>query len=373
MRFVKIFLLILLMTILLPVQLPAAVAEQNVLRNDGLVEEVDLAAILVDGKEAAPENRPFLLSCGRAVITLQALQNLIPCQSEQATNGPVVILWEQLRIELFPGQTRMLVNAAPRELALAPITAADGSILLPLRDLAEAMGYLVIFNAQSQTIELYSQGNEPPPQQPQPVKVDYTALPVWGSIFSSPGLTDLWPEEDILAGYFTRLVNSPEGRTNNIKLSAAKINGKMLQPDEIFSFNQTVGPRTAANGYQNAKIFSGKKVITGIGGGICQTSSTLYNAALEAGLPILERWPHSLPVAYAPPNRDATVSWGGADFKFRNASGSPLKILCQVESGYVFAAFAKVPLPAAPAPVPEAAAPVMQSRFFKVSESHQTV
>lgn len=369
-RYLKIVLLIFIISIFIPGELTAAAEVNSRQDNHCGLQIADTVSLLVDDREAAPENRPFLLSCGRTVITLQALQNLFPCQSERGPEGELVILWEQTRIQLFPGQNRMLVNTDPQELVLAPIAMPDGNFLLPLRNLAEVMGYQIFFDSPSQTVRLYSPGFEPlpPASAPQPVQFDYSTLPVWGALASVPALTALWPEEDIVAGYFTKLVNSPAGRTNNILLSAAKISGNILQADDIFSFNETVGPRTAQNGYQNAKIFVGQKVVTGIGGGICQTSSTLYNAALETGLQVLERWPHSLPVFYAPANRDATVSWGGADFRFRNTSGSPLKILCKVEDGYVFAAFARVWIPSGPDPAPGPAGLVIQTRFFQVSE-----
>jgi len=301
--------------------------------------------LLIDGLESNPENMPLLLTCGRTVISLQSLQNIIPFQSELGQEGELVLIWEQSRIQLYPGKNEMLVDSIPRSLDIAPLKTVDGSWLLPLRAVGEALGYKIIYDASKPVIHLCSPGYKPLPLTeilpPQPAHIDYNALPTWGSVLSVPGLTDVWPGETIIAGYFTRLVNSPSGRTNNIILSSAKISGKILPAGEIFSFNQTVGPRTVQNGYQNAKIFAGKKVVNGIGGGICQTSSTIYNAALEAGLQIVERYPHSLKVVYAPPHRDATVSWGGADMKFRNTSGFPLKLLCKVENGYVMAVLAK--------------------------------
>jgi vancomycin resistance protein YoaR len=110
----------------------------------------------------------------------------------------------------------------------------------------------------------------------------------------------------------------------------------------VFSFNYTVGPRTAAGGYQTAGIIVGKRLVSGIGGGICQTSSTLYNTVLESGLPVLERHTHSLRVGYVPANRDATVSWGTADMKFRNDKPYSIKILAQVYGNYVICALAAV-------------------------------
>lgn len=317
----------------------------NIINNDPEEQILMQVPLLVDGIETKPEDMPLLLASGRTVISLQSLQNIIPCQSELGQDGELVVIWEQSRIQLYPDKNQMLVNSIPYNLAIAPRKTIDGSYLLPLRAMGEVLGYKIIYDTRSQTIHLNSPGYQPPSLTEilpvQPVQIDYKTLPTWGSVSSIPGLADLWPNETIVAGYFTRLVNSPSGRTNNIILSAAKINGKIMQAGEVFSFNQTVGPRTAQNGYQNAKIFVDKKVVTGIGGGICQTSSTLYNVALEAGLQVMERYPHSLKVVYAPPDRDATVSWGGADLKFRNTRDIPLKLLCNVENGYVFAVFVK--------------------------------
>lgn len=345
MRFLRSLFLMIIMLILFLEQALAVQGENSSKAHDSAYEAPKIIAqihLLVDGKEAEPENMPLLLSSGRAVITLQALQNLIPCQSEMGQDGELFILWEQSRIQILPGYSLILVNSIPRNLDFAPVKTADGSYLLPLRAFAEVLGYKVFYATGSQTIQLCSPGYTPLPQTAQ---INYNALPTWGSISSVPGLTDLWPGEPIVAGYFTKILSSSAARTNNIMLSAAKVNGKILQNDEVFSFNQTVGPRTAQGGYQIAKVFSGKKVINGIGGGVCQTSTTLYNTALEAGFPVMERHPHSLHVAYAPLNRDATVSWGGADFKFRNTSGCPLKLLCKVENGYVFVVFVKAVQP----------------------------
>lgn len=348
MRSAKNFIWVSILIILLLGQIPIAKGQSslnNSLGDSSGQQILMQLPLLVDGVQTKPDNTSLLLTCGRTVISLQALQSIIPCQSELGQDGELVILWEQNRIQLYPGENQMLVNSISQPLDIAPIITVDGSYWLPLRAMGEAMGYRIFYDGSSQTIHLYSPGYQPPPQivipPPLPVQIDYKALPTWGSVSSIPDLANLWPNETVVAGYFTRLVNSPSGRTNNIILSSAKVNGKILQAGEIFSFNQTVGPRTAQNGYQNAKIFVGKKVVNGIGGGICQTSSTLYNLALETGLQILERYPHSLKVVYAPPNRDATVSWGGADLKFRNTRDFPLKLLCKVENGYVIAVFVK--------------------------------
>ena len=119
-----------------------------------------------------------------------------------------------------------------------------------------------------------------------------------------------------LGSYYT-IYGGGGGRNINIELAAASINNYQLFPGELFSFNRAVGRRTIEKGYELAPIIVGGSVVPGLGGGICQVSSTLYNAVLEAGLEVVERYPHSLPVGYVPPGRDATVS-SYLDFKFRN-------------------------------------------------------
>jgi vancomycin resistance protein YoaR len=108
------------------------------------------------------------------------------------------------------------------------------------------------------------------------------------------------------------------GRGKNIGLAASQINNYLLAPGEIFSFNRATMPRDAEHGYELAPIIVGNTVVPGYGGGVCQVSTTLYNAARKAGLEIVERYPHSLPVDYVPMGMDATVS-NHLDFKFRNS------------------------------------------------------
>lgn len=118
---------------------------------------------------------------------------------------------------------------------------------------------------------------------------------------------------------FTTVFNSNnKSRSNNIRLAAKIINGTVIAPGEIFSFNKTVGERTRARGFSEAGVYINGNLDTGLGGGICQVSSTLYNAVLLADLEVLERNNHSLTVNYVPLSRDAAVSWGSKDLKFRN-------------------------------------------------------
>jgi vancomycin resistance protein YoaR len=109
-------------------------------------------------------------------------------------------------------------------------------------------------------------------------------------------------------------------------MATNSINKSIIAPQTVFSFNNTVGIRTMERGYLDALVIVGNKFEPGLGGGICQVSSTLYNAALLAGLEIVERSNHGLAVAYVPLGRDATVAWGIQDFRFKNNTDSPVYI-----------------------------------------------
>lgn len=122
----------------------------------------------------------------------------------------------------------------------------------------------------------------------------------------------------VMAVYSTNFNAGAVNRSKNIALAARNLSGTLVLPGKVFSFNQTVGPRLAAVGYRDAPVFIDGKVVPGVGGGVCQVSSTLYNAILLAGLTPVERTNHYLPVGYVPRAFDATVADGFIDFKFRN-------------------------------------------------------
>lgn len=132
------------------------------------------------------------------------------------------------------------------------------------------------------------------------------------------------------AQYSTALVNIPD-RTENVRLASAQLDGLLIGPGQAVSFNETVGPREADRGFKSAMIIVGGRFIDGLGGGVCQVSSTLYNVLLEAGLEIRERHPHSLPIAYVPPGRDATVVYGLKDLVFANNTPGLLLLKAQLE------------------------------------------
>ena len=141
--------------------------------------------------------------------------------------------------------------------------------------------------------------------------------------------------DNTISTYSTTYNAGLTGRTKNLKLAASKINGLILKPGETFSYNRVVGKRTIAAGYQNAAIFSGGKVVDDVGGGICQISSTLYGAVLNANLQVIERTNHGMQTSYSKPGIDATVYYGSLDFKFKNNRNVPIKLYASVSGGKV--------------------------------------
>ena len=139
---------------------------------------------------------------------------------------------------------------------------------------------------------------------------------------------------DVL-GTATTKVGGTAARKSNVKLSASSINGYVLNTGDVFSYNGVVGQRTAARGYQPAPAYVKGETVDEIGGGICQTSSTLYLACLRSNLAITERYAHRYTPAYIDWGLDATVSWGGPDYKFTNDTDYPVKIVTSYSNGYL--------------------------------------
>ncbi|MGQ9009825.1 VanW family protein [Bacillus stercoris] len=129
-----------------------------------------------------------------------------------------------------------------------------------------------------------------------------------------------------LGQYVTYFNSSNKSRSHNISLSAKAIDNHVVFPNETFSFNQVVGMRTRNKGYKSAPIIVKGELSEGVGGGICQVSSTLFNAVDQAGLQVVQRYSHTRSVPYVPHGRDATVSWGGPDFRFQNQYNQPILI-----------------------------------------------
>lgn len=139
----------------------------------------------------------------------------------------------------------------------------------------------------------------------------------------------------VLKSYTTSYVNNP-ARTTNLRLACKAINGKIIKPGQTFSFNAVVGKRTAAKGYKPAPIFTGATThANGVGGGICQVASTMYNAALLSNFKIVERHQHSQKVTYTPAGRDAAIFWGSENFRFKNNTKYPIKIKMTCANGKI--------------------------------------
>lgn len=153
--------------------------------------------------------------------------------------------------------------------------------------------------------------------------------------------SDIAASEHSLICTYTTSFNPKQSRAVNIGLAASKINGTVLQPGQEFSFSDTVGPRTAENGFVMAPTFVNKEEVPGMGGGICQVSSTMYAAMLQGGIKATQRHAHSLPVSYIPEGMDATISAGTKDLTFTNDFDFPLVINAVVTNGTVTVSFSK--------------------------------
>lgn len=140
--------------------------------------------------------------------------------------------------------------------------------------------------------------------------------------------------QDVL-GFCQTPHSDSEKRNTNLKLACQALNGVVLEPGETLSYNATLGQRTEEAGYQSAPAYSGVELVDSLGGGICQVSSTLYLCSLYAELEIVDRVNHGFPVSYIPVGLDATVSWGAPDLKIKNDSEYPVKLVAEVQEGFV--------------------------------------
>lgn len=149
-------------------------------------------------------------------------------------------------------------------------------------------------------------------------------------------------ESKILSSFNTEILDSDPDRINNMRLASKKINGIILKPGEVFSFNEIVGKRDVKKGYKNAKVLINGEATEDVGGGICQVSSTVYNSASKLGMEIIERHDHSKDVGYIQKGRDAAVSYGGKDLKFRNNKNYSVKVAVSIRNGRVYVSLSKV-------------------------------
>lgn len=144
-----------------------------------------------------------------------------------------------------------------------------------------------------------------------------------------------------IGAFSTTILDTDESRVNNLILCAAVLNGVDVEPGETFSFNTVVGQRTEQKGYEEARILIGEEKGYAVGGGVCQISSTIYNAAKIAGMEILERHSHQNEVHYVELGSDAAVSYGELDFVFRNNTQNTVRVDASVQDGNVYAKIIK--------------------------------
>lgn len=148
------------------------------------------------------------------------------------------------------------------------------------------------------------------------------------------------PAQSLISSYTTAF-DASQSRAVNIALAASKINGTLIKPGQQFSFSDTVGPRTAENGFVLATTFVNGQEVPGIGGGICQVSSTMYAAMLQGGIQATQRYPHSKPVSYIPEGMDATIVAGQKDLTFTNNFAFAIVINAVVKDGTITVSFSK--------------------------------
>jgi vancomycin resistance protein YoaR len=163
----------------------------------------------------------------------------------------------------------------------------------------------------------------------QPLEVEIPVAPAPARVSAE----ELNKITDVVSTFTTKFPVRKKDRNVNIRIAAGKINGWVLMPGDTFSFNQVVGRRTIQDGYKTAPVFKNGKHDMGVGGGICQVSSTLYNASLFADLQIVQRHNHSMPVAYLPVGRDATVDYGSLDLDLKNNLSTPIALNSDYKAG----------------------------------------
>jgi vancomycin resistance protein YoaR len=271
----------------------------------------------------------------------------------QGVNFELSSAWDKKKLSV--GLTKMLKPyQVPAHDASFTITPAN-TMNISKETAGKGMDVAVLA-AQVQKLDIYQPGNE--------LKVSPQEVP--------PKLTAATLEKEkitgLLAGYTTNFDPSQALRTENVRLAANALDGAVIAPGETFSFNKRVGERTDAKGYQDAYIIVNGQFVEGLGGGICQVSSTLYNTVLLADLPITQRTNHDLAISYVPLGQDATVAWPTLDLKFRNDSGTYILIRTIMGKNSLIINFYGQPQPDRQVVIANSPAPVT-SKGYKVTST----
>ena len=204
-----------------------------------------------------------------------------------------------------------------------PVTPIVPSRTAPRHESSQRMSEISPVHEHDNTQQAIQIPPPPPPSQPQ------------AGVPATVPVQQLQPSGKELASHETEFNEKETNRGNNISRAAQTINGHIVQPGETFSYNETVGPTNERRGYKKSTIFVEGEKKKGVGGGVCQVSTTLFNAAEDAGMTILERHDHSRPVDYAESGEEAATSYGGIDFKFKNEKSHPIVIHCSVGDGKI--------------------------------------
>jgi len=150
------------------------------------------------------------------------------------------------------------------------------------------------------------------------------------------------PKNEMLAAFKTVIHDNAENRLHNINLSVSAIDGTTLAPGDVFSFNAIVGERTPERGYRKAKVLIKGEYVEDYGGGVCQVSTTIYNAALTAGLEIIEHHTHDKPVNYVKAGKDAAVNYGSLDLKIKNNTQNNIILAVSTNNSEIYASISKI-------------------------------
>lgn len=237
----------------------------------------------------------------------------------QPVDMPIVLSWDKDKLQNLLQSINDEIYSPAQDAAL---DFRDNEIFIT----ADKMGEELDFEETVQRIlqSIQSDNTEPVSIVKKNVNVDV-------------GLEDLGTFDTVLSLFVTDL-NSNHNRSINIRRASELIDGTVLMPGEVFSFNTRVGERSRVNGFTNAPVIVGGQMVDDIGGGICQVASTLYNASIRAELPVIERHPHSINVKYVPNGRDAAIVYGSMDLKFKNNRLNPIGISSKVEDNQLMVA-----------------------------------
>lgn len=253
-----------------------------------------------------------VIRCGRNGNVLQRLQDIFKAQTA-GCQIPLTVRYNEQKLDELVESWRESIDKSPKNAGL--------SILHGGINKAEAGCKLETTVVKPLLLQALRQAEVRPVVLPViPIYPELTEADI-----ASKGL------EELLATYTTAFNRGDSNRSANIRIAASKINGYIIYPSQTFSFNDVVGPRDKEHGFKEAMEIVGNEYVPGIGGGICQVSSTLYNVALLANLKIAERYNHSKPLGYVGLGRDATVAYGALDFKFTNNTTAPVMIISEVQ------------------------------------------